>query len=87
MRQNEIYATALDLGGSSTVDEQWQNAFVDYMIEEDIKGCYWSLNPESGDTGGLYGHAYDPVHNTGGWGEWRSFEPKKVDLLNRLWAN
>ena len=54
------------------VDGQWQNAFVDYMVERDIEGCYWSINPESGDTAGWYGHAYDPISNTAGWGEWRT---------------
>jgi aryl-phospho-beta-D-glucosidase BglC (GH1 family) len=68
-----------------TVDAKWQNAFVDYMIEKDIEGCYWSINPESGDTGGWYGHAYDPISNTGGWGEWRAFDTRKTTLLNRLW--
>ena len=40
---------------------QWQNAFVDYMVSKGIEGCYWSINPESGDTAGWYGHAYDPI--------------------------
>jgi hypothetical protein len=68
------------------VDSQWQNAFVDYMISRGIEGCYWSINPESGDTAGWYGHAYDPVTNTAGWGEWRPFDQRKTDLLNRLWT-
>ncbi len=68
-----------------TVDAKWQNAFVDYMIEREIEGCYWSINPESGDTGGWYGHAYDPISNTGGWGEWRAFDTRKTTLLNRFW--
>ncbi len=35
-------------------DVEWQNAFVDWLIKNDI--CYffyWSWNPNSGDTGGL----------------------------------
>jgi len=68
------------------VDGQWQNAFVDYMVSRGIEGCYWSINPESGDTGGWYDHAYDPVSNTAGWGEWRPFDPRKTNLLNRLWG-
>ena len=68
------------------VDGQWQNAFVDYMISKGIEGCYWSINPESGDTAGWYGHAYDPVSNTAGWGEWRPFDQRKTNLLNRLWT-
>jgi endoglucanase len=67
------------------VDAQWQNAFVDYMISKGIEGCYWSINPESGDTAGWYGHAYDPISNESGWGEWRAFDARKTNLLNRLW--
>jgi aryl-phospho-beta-D-glucosidase BglC (GH1 family) len=67
------------------VDGQWQNAFVDYMLDRDIEGCYWSINPESGDTAGWYGHAYDPISNTAGWGQWLDFDDRKTDLLNRLW--
>jgi aryl-phospho-beta-D-glucosidase BglC (GH1 family) len=68
------------------VDGQWQNLFVDYMVERGIEGCYWSINPESGDTAGWYGHAYDPISNTSGWGEWRDFDARKTTLLNRLWG-
>lgn len=67
-------------------DGQWQNAFVDYMVGKGIEGCYWSINPESGDTGGWYGHAYDPVSNTAGWGQWLNFLQLKTNLLNRLWG-
>jgi endoglucanase len=67
-------------------DGQWQNAFVDYMVSKGIEGCYWSINPESGDTGGWYGHAYDPISNTAGWGEWRDFDARKTTLLTRLWG-
>ncbi len=68
------------------VDAQWQNAFVDYLTSKGIEGCYWSINPESGDTAGWYGHAYDPISNTAGWGEWRPFDARKTTLLNRLWG-
>ena len=53
---------------------------------EGIEGCYWAINPESGDTAGWYGHAYDPITNTAGWGEWRDFDARKTTLLNRLWG-
>lgn len=66
-------------------DEAWQNTFVDYMAEKNIEACYWSINPESGDTGGLYSHAYDPISNTSGWGTWTGFEEGKWTMLNRLW--
>jgi len=67
-------------------DSQWQNAFVDYATSKGIEGCYWAINPESGDTAGWYGHAYDPVTNTAGWGEWRPFDTRKTTLLHRLWG-
>jgi endoglucanase len=67
------------------IDQQWQTAFVNWMAEKDIEGCYWSINPESGDTAGWYGHAYDPISNESGWGEWRAFDQRKTNLLNTLW--
>jgi hypothetical protein len=67
------------------IDQQWQNAFVSYMAEKDIEGCYWSINPESGDTAGWYGHAYDPITNESGWGQWLPFDQRKTNLLNTLW--
>lgn len=72
---------------TAPVDSQWQNAFVDYLVDKGIEGCYWSINPESGDTAGWYGHAYDPVSNTAGWGEWLNFDQRKTNLLERLWGN
>ena len=71
---------------TAAVDQQWQDAFVSYMVEKGIEGCYWSINPESGDTAGWYGHAYDPRSNEAGWGEWRTFDQRKTNLLNRLWG-
>jgi hypothetical protein len=68
------------------LDGQWQNAFVDYMVSKGVEGCYWAINPESGDTAGWFGHAYDPITNTAGWGEWRPFDTRKTTLLNRLWG-
>jgi len=67
-------------------DGQWQNAFVDYLVSKKIEGCYWAINPESSDTAGWYGHAYDPVSNTAGWGEWRPFDARKTTLLTKLWG-
>ena len=67
------------------VDQEWQEAFVQYMADEDLQGCYWSINPESGDTGGLYNHAYDPVSNTAGWGEWLGLDTRKTSLLSLIW--
>ena len=67
------------------VDQTWQTTFVNWMAEKDIEGCYWSINPESGDTAGWYGHAYDPVTNESGWGQWLPFDQRKTNLLNTLW--
>ena len=72
---------------SSTVDKEWQTALVDYMDENSIQGCYWSLNPESADTGGLYEHAYDADSNAAGWGEWLEMDTEKLSLLEVLWTN
>jgi hypothetical protein len=70
---------------SSGVDAQWQNAFVDYANEQDINACYWSINPESADTGGLYGTTYVPGSNESGWGTWTDIDNRKMELLKRLW--
>ena len=73
---------------SGTPDEDWQNYFVDYMIEKDIEACYWSINPESGDTGGIYTSRYvendESTHDY--WGQWGEMDAKKTALLKRLWA-
>ena len=69
------------------MDQQWQQAFVGYMKEKNIQACYWSINPESGDTHGWYGHSYDAVSNESGWGTWLSFDARKTSLLKDLWGN
>jgi hypothetical protein len=69
-----------------TIDQQWQNAFVDYLVSKGINDTiYWSINPESGDTGGLYTTPYDPVSNTSSWGTWGSLDTTKMTLVHRLW--
>ena len=69
-----------------TTDWQWQTAFVNYLLKTGITDTiYWSINPESGDTGGIYGHAYDPISNTAGWGTWTAPDQKKLGLLRKLW--
>lgn len=72
---------------TTNVDQQWQQAFVKYAKEKKIQGCYWSINPESGDTHGWYGHAYDAVSNESGWGTWLPFDTRKTTLLKDLWGN
>ncbi len=68
------------------VDRQWQHALVDYMNKKGIEGCYWSINPESTDTGGLYNHAYSEA-DRGGWGTWLEINQERVDILEELWNN
>ena len=71
---------------NSPVDQQWQQAFVNYAKKENIQACYWSINPESGDTGGLYTTPYDPESNASAWGTWGDFDSRKVNLLKDLWG-
>lgn len=67
-------------------DEQWQNVFVDYLIKEGIyDSFYWSINPESADTYGIFTSPYDPISNKSGWGTWSSVDTRKTTLLARLW--
>lgn len=79
--ENEMWAHI-----TTNVDEQWQNAFVDYMKAESIEACYWSINPESADTYGIYKHKYDPVSADDAWGQWDGFDTRKTNLLKRLWG-
>jgi len=70
----------------TTTDWQWQTAFVNYLVKAGIgDSMYWSINPESGDTGGLITTPYDPVSNTGGWGTWGSQDTQKLNLIKQLW--
>jgi aryl-phospho-beta-D-glucosidase BglC (GH1 family) len=71
---------------SRTVDAQWQQAFVSYMVDRGIQGCYWGMNPESGDTYGWYSTSYDPVSSTSNWGTWTGFDSRKTNLLRTLWG-
>lgn len=67
-------------------DEKWQNAFVDYMMREGIHDSfYWSINPESADTYGIFTTPFDPVSNDAGWGTWSGTDPRKLSLLAKLW--
>ena len=68
-------------------DEKWQNAFVDYLTREGIHDSfYWSINPESADTYGIFTSPFDPVSNDAGWGTWGSVDTRKMNLLKQLWA-
>lgn len=68
------------------VDQDWQKAFVNYMKKEEIQACYWSINPESGDTGGWIKTSYDPVSGKENWGKWTGFDGRKTSLLKDLWG-
>lgn len=68
-------------------DQQWQNAFVDYLIKAGIyDSFYWSINPESSDTYGIFKSPFDPISNKEGWGTWTGTDSRKLDLLSRLWS-
>jgi len=68
-------------------DLQWQTAFVNYLVKKGIgDSFYWSINPESSDTYGIYQTPYDPVSNTGGWGTWSGTDSRKLNLIKQLWA-
>lgn len=71
---------------TTPVDMDWQNTFVDYMIEKNIQGCYWAINPESGDTGGLYSSPYREGTNESAWGQWTGFDSTKTDLMKHFWS-
>jgi endoglucanase len=80
MQQRYSYLT------DKTTDKQWQEAFVNYLIREGIyDSFYWSINPESSDTYGIFTTPYDPLSNPGGWGTWLSVDTRKTSLLKKLW--
>ena len=54
-------------------DKLWQDSFVDYLIGKGIRSnFYWCVNPNSGDTGGVYE------------GDWLTWNTDKLALLQRL---
>ena len=60
-------------GGFYTgADQQWQDAFVDYLISRNFGAFYFGLDPDSDDTGGL-------LHK-----DWRTTVAEKVRLISRL---
>lgn len=62
-------------GGGNPKDRTWQDAFVTYLINKNMRsGFYWSWNPNSGDTGGILQD------------DWTSIWQNKVTLLKRLWG-
>ncbi|HTP08698.1 MAG TPA: cellulase family glycosylhydrolase, partial [Anaerolineae bacterium] len=70
-----------------TTDAQWQTAFVNYLLKKGITDTiYWSINPESGDTGGLYTTPYVAGSNESGWGTWGALDTRKINLVKKLWG-
>ncbi len=71
---------------STNSEEQWQRAFIDYLIKEGIyDSFYWSINPESADTYGIFKSPYDPISNKSGWGTWSGTDSRKLTMLQKLW--
>lgn len=45
-------------------DKAWQDALVQYLLSKNIEHFfYWSLNPNSGDTGGIYNDDWETMNN------------------------
>jgi endoglucanase len=45
-------------------DKQWLSQFQEYVRQNKISWTYWSLNPNSGDTGGLLQDDWVTIHQT-----------------------
>ena len=72
--KDRIVAGEFGWKSDNDYDVQWANAFVDYLIEKDIRDTYfWMAWISSGDTGGI-GLDCNRV-------DWR-----KVEILKRLWG-
>jgi len=62
-----------EFGGRSVGEDKegvWQRTLVDYMRKNQVSYFYWTLNPNSGDTGGIL------------LDDWQSVDPKKEALLS-----
>jgi endoglucanase len=54
-------------------DRLWQDSYVSYLLAKGTPSSfYWCVNPNSGDTGGVYGD------------DWRTWNNAKLLLLQRL---
>ncbi|EFM08879.1 glycoside hydrolase family 5 [Paenibacillus curdlanolyticus YK9] len=56
----------------TTTEGVWQNKLVDYIKTNDLYWTYWSLNPNSGDTGGLL------------LDDWLTWNSPKQAMLDRI---
>jgi endoglucanase len=63
-----------EFGGRYTErDKVWQDTFISYLVKKDMRNFfYWSLNPNSGDTGGILND------------DWTTVNKDKMDLLKKL---
>ncbi len=62
-----------EFGGRSVGEDKegiWQRSLVSYMRENNLNYLYWTLNPNSGDTGGLL------------LDDWQNVDPAKQELLS-----
>lgn len=62
--------------GRDARQDTWMLALRDLIVSERIAHTWWCVNPESGDTGGLFG------------ADWKTFDEKKWDVLTpALWQD
>lgn len=75
-KQNIAPVIVGEFGGrsvdTSTTEGIWQNKLVDYIKSNDLYWTYWSLNPNSGDTGGLL------------LDDWTTWNAPKQTMLNKI---
>jgi endoglucanase len=57
---------------NKTTEGRWQNTFVDFIKQNNLGFAYWSLNPNSGDTGGIL------------MDDWLAVRKDKQAMLDRL---
>ena len=61
--------------GLDTVEGRWQREFLNYLSRNDVSWMYWSLNPDSGDTGGILTD------------DWTHVDEPKLQLVQRAIAH
>ncbi|HTW13086.1 MAG TPA: glycoside hydrolase family 5 protein, partial [Solirubrobacteraceae bacterium] len=61
--------------GLNTIEGRWQRQFLNYLSRSDLSWTYWSLNPDSGDTGGILND------------DWTTVDKPKLTLLQRAMAH
>jgi endoglucanase len=61
--------------GLDSVEGRWQRQFLNYLSDSYLSWTYWSLNPDSGDTGGILND------------DWSTVDQAKLALLHRTIAH